>query len=69
MKFPNFSRFPEILGLLTTLLTDSEISENVCETSDDEQGDDKEDSFYVERVVMPKEAEKVTVTLRIFLES
>ncbi len=48
-----------------TLLTDSEILENVRGTSDD----DKEDSIDIERVVTPKEAEKAIETLRIFLES
>ena len=45
-----------------TLLTDSEILENVCGTSDDEENDDKEDSIDTERVVQPKEAEKAIET-------
>ena len=51
-----------------TLLTESEILENLCRTSDDEE-DNKENSIDIERVVMSKKAEKNIETSRIFLES
>lgn len=68
-SFKDFIEVDESVVTSGTLLTDSEILENVRETSDDEEDDDKEDIIDIERVVTPKEAEKAIETLRIFLES
>ena len=49
-----------------TLLTESEILENVHETSDDEEDDNIESSIDIKRIVTQKEIEKAIETLRFF---
>ena len=51
-----------------TLLTQSEILDNVCGTSDVEEDVYEEDCIDTEGVVTPKVTEKATETLRLFLE-
>ena len=65
--FKDFVNVDESLVTSGTLLTDSEILENVREISDDEEEDDNEDNIDIERVVTAKEAEKPIETSRIFL--
>ena len=65
-SFKDFVNVDESLVTSGTLLTDSEILENVRGISDDEEEDDNEDIIDIERVVTPKEAEKTVETLRIF---
>lgn len=68
-SFKDFVNVDESVVTSGTLLTDSEILENVRGISDDEEKNDNEDNIDIERVVTPKEAEKAVETVRIFLES
>ena len=65
-SFKDFVNVDESLVTSGTLLTDSEILENVRGISDDEEEDDNEDNIDIERVVTSIEAEKADETLRIF---
>ena len=65
-SFKDFVNVDVSLVTSGTLLTDSEILENVQGISDDEEEYDNEDNIDIERVVTSKEAEKAVETLRIF---